>query len=304
MEDSNNSSSFVRKSSSTRQLPKFDAVTGKLGHLGGQIGEWASNRDWQHYGQWMTTAPGEFGQRVLVMNPMHIVHLSSNTKSRLVKIVEFCRGFTEKWFSHLLLLLVLVLYALLGAWIFLMIEGGNEKSLKAPVVDIRDKLKTEVWRLTSTEKVTRKTLFDHMDLRIKELETQLYTNYQHGSTGDSFKTSWTFWSAVVYCFTVFTTIGYGHIAPITKVGRIVTIFYACIGIPLLLMVLADLGKLFTRGIKFVFKIFKKVFYAKRLKKMRQAGRRATLAQQVSVNEKQMFLQTNIKEQPRHPIEGN
>lgn len=108
------------------QLPRLDAVTGKFN----QFGQWASNQNWQNYGQWMTQE-NEFGERVLVMNPMHIVHLSSDTKSKLVKIIEFFRGFTEKWFSHLLLLCVLILYALIGAWIFVMIEGGYEGQAKA-----------------------------------------------------------------------------------------------------------------------------------------------------------------------------
>jgi hypothetical protein len=76
--------------------------------------------------------------------------------------------------------------------------------------------------------------------------------------------------------------GYGHIAPVTRVGRIATIIYACIGIPLLLMVLADLGRLFTRSVKYVLKSIRSVIYAKRLRGIRRAGRRATQAQQVSV----------------------
>ena len=75
-------------------------------------------------------------------------------------------------------------------------------------------------------------------------------------------------------------LGYGHIAPVSRVGRIATIAYACIGIPLLLMVLADLGKLFTRSVKYVLKTIRSIVYAKRLKGVRRAGRRATLAQQV------------------------
>lgn len=39
----------------------------------------------------------------------------------------------------------------------------------------------------------------------------------------------------------------------------VTILYAFIGIPLLLMVLADLGKLFTRGIKWLFLSLRQLF---------------------------------------------
>lgn len=75
--------------------------------------------------------------------------------------------------------------------------------------------------------------------------------------------------------------GYGHIAPVTRLGRAVSMGYAFIGIPLLLMVLADLGKLFTRFIKNIFKYARKIFFAKRLKKVRQAGRRATIVPQVS-----------------------
>lgn len=113
-----------RKLSSHMQ--RLDAVTGKIG----QLGQWASAHPWQGYsGQWMA-ASNEFGQRVLVMNPMHIVHLSSNTKSKLVRIIEFCKSFTEKWFSHLLLLVILILYTCLGAWMFMVIEGGVEHRIK------------------------------------------------------------------------------------------------------------------------------------------------------------------------------
>lgn len=68
----------------------------------------------------------------------------------------------------------------------------------------------------------------------------------------------------------------------TRLGRAVSMGYAFIGIPLLLMVLADLGKLFTRFIKNIAKYSRKIFFAKRLKKVRHAGRRATMVPQVSV----------------------
>ena len=106
------------------QIPKLDAVTDKIG----QFGHWASNQNWQNYGQFVTNS--DFGQKVLVMNPMHMVQFSSKTKSRLVKIVEFCRTASEKWFSHWLLLVVLIMYALIGAWVFVIIEGSAEREIK------------------------------------------------------------------------------------------------------------------------------------------------------------------------------
>ncbi|RWS26464.1 TWiK family of potassium channels protein 18-like protein [Leptotrombidium deliense] len=69
-------------------------------------------------------------QPILIVNPMHIINLSSHTKSKLVRFFEIFKSFTEKWFSHILLLLFLVLYCCLGAWMFLMLEGANETAAK------------------------------------------------------------------------------------------------------------------------------------------------------------------------------
>lgn len=69
--------------------------------------------------------------------------------------------------------------------------------------------------------------------------------------------------------------GYGHVVPKTDLGRVATIIYAFIGIPLLLMVLTDFGKLFTRAIKFVFKYCRKIYYTSHLRKVRSVGRKAT-----------------------------
>ena len=61
--------------------------------------------------------------------------------------------------------------------------------------------------------------------------------------------------------------------------------YAFFGIPLLLMVLADMGRIFTRGIKFLFKYIRRLYYLRSFRKVRRVGRsvgnmgrRATLHQ--------------------------
>ncbi|RWS26465.1 TWiK family of potassium channels protein 18-like protein [Leptotrombidium deliense] len=112
-------------------------------------------------------------------------------------------------------------------------------------------------------------------IRLRDLEKSVHEMIQKGQTTQSDTKTWTFVNALFYCATIFTTIGYGTICPITPWGKVATILYSIIGIPLTLMVLTDFGKLFTRMIKRFFKFCRKIFMAKKLKKVRQVGRRAT-----------------------------
>ncbi|VDM77109.1 unnamed protein product [Strongylus vulgaris] len=61
---------------------------------------------------------------------------------------------------------------------------------------------------------------------------------------------WDFWTALLFAGTVCTTIGYGHIYPITNIGKILTMIFALFGIPLMLLVLQDIGKLLTISMKY------------------------------------------------------
>ena len=47
-----------------------------------------------------------------------------------------------------------------------------------------------------------------------------------------------------------TRAGYGHVVPVTLLGRITMIVYSLFGIPLFLVLLAESGLLVTRIIKF------------------------------------------------------
>lgn len=51
---------------------------------------------------------------------------------------------------------------------------------------------------------------------------------------------------------VFLVSGYGHVAPKTAYGRIVTIAYAILGIPLTLLCLTNIGDLMATGFRFLY----------------------------------------------------
>lgn len=201
--------------------------------------------------------------RVLVVNPMQIVNLSEHTKSSLIKFIEAIKRFSEQWFSHVLLLMFLAVYACFGAYIFISFEAPSEQWEKQLIIDTRFKIVNE-----SYDVAKEKDRDDFVDLfrnKFEDYERLLNRACQSGMTSSSLDNQWTFWGALFYSMTVFTTIGYGHLTPITFAGRVATMIYAIFGIPILLMVLADLGKLLTRIIKYAFKKFR-YLYNKLLKR--------------------------------------
>lgn len=195
--------------------------------------------------------------RVLVVNPMQIVNLSEHTKSRLIKFIEAIKHLSEKWFSHILLLLFLAVYACLGAYIFISFEASTEQWEKQYIIDIRARIVNESW--SEAHNLNEVDYLDLIKARLEDYERTLNRACSSGMTSGSLENQWTFWGALFYSMTVFTTIGYGHLTPITFAGRVATMIYAIFGIPILLMVLADLGKLLTRIIKFAFKQFRNLY---------------------------------------------
>uniref|UniRef100_A0A914C008 Potassium channel domain-containing protein n=1 Tax=Acrobeloides nanus TaxID=290746 RepID=A0A914C008_9BILA len=72
-------------------------------------------------------------------------------------------------------------------------------------------------------------------------------------------TSWTWMGALFYAGQLYTTIGYGLPATKTSWGRFASIVYIMIGIPIFLIMLKQIGKLLSRGLR---KFYKRVNSAK------------------------------------------
>ncbi|GAB6024919.1 hypothetical protein CHUAL_010024, partial [Chamberlinius hualienensis] len=181
------------------------------------------------------------------------------------------------WFSHLLLLSILLGYTTLGAIIFNTVERPHENQEKHDLIEMRRTILTEMWNLSQNATNDIDWLNKSKDILI-EFEGHLNKLYKMGFSTNPDTVLWSFWGAMFYCGTVYSTIGYGHIVPSTEIGRALTMVYATFGIPLLLMVLADFGKLFTRGIKFIWSLAHRFYYTKSCKELRR-----TVPIQVSCN---------------------
>ena len=64
--------------------------------------------------------------------------------------------------------------------------------------------------------------------------------------------SWQFVPAFVYCMSIVSTIGYGNIVCDTATGRLVTIFYAIVGIPCTLLCLSNIGQMAASFVKSIY----------------------------------------------------
>ncbi|XP_072479747.1 potassium channel subfamily K member 18 [Notamacropus eugenii] len=135
-------------------------------------------------------------------------------------------------FPQLFFISIMIIYALLGAALFCVIEGGrNDRSVEFEA--FLNKLWTNYEsNKTGTEK-DRKESF--MIITKKLMHDELKQEWLISSK------EWSFLESLFFCCTVVTTVGYGHIYPKTRLGKIVCMLYALFGIPLMFLVMATLG---------------------------------------------------------------
>ncbi|KAL6445636.1 hypothetical protein ACFW04_000864 [Cataglyphis niger] len=166
-------------------------------------------------------------------------------------------------------LLLIMIYCGLGGFIFRFVEGAFETFYKCGVKRVKRDFLDSLWNYSHN---LREDDWKSMARRkLMEFEEQLHTAHEAGLHNYSGQKSWSFLNAVAYCLTVITTIGYGHISPSTNAGRAITIVYAIFGIPMFLIILADFGKLFTRGIKFLWAFVRRLYYTGSCRKVRRTG---------------------------------
>ncbi|CAG0878659.1 unnamed protein product [Darwinula stevensoni] len=165
----------------------------------------------------------------------------------------------RQWFG---LLLVYILYLLLGGGIFWYMESEHERARIREQEELRLAfIEHFVMDLpwedeNNTDVVEKLNILRRMseETGISVVPPVIFHNSTNGdnssllfSESDSApKYKWTFYNGFFFSFTIVTTIGYGHLSPVTPEGRVFCIFYALIGIPLNGILLAALGEFFAQ----------------------------------------------------------
>ncbi|XP_063368530.1 TWiK family of potassium channels protein 7-like [Cydia amplana] len=148
---------------------------------------------------------------------------------------------------------LVLLYNLLGGFLFLALEGGEESAVAAVATGrggaaaLRARTVERLWALTEDLNILYKDNWTRLAAR--EL-----LEFQRGLAGpppppravsDPFR--WTFSTSFLYALTLITTIGHGDVAPTSAAGRACAVLYAVVGIPLVMLYLATLGAALARA---------------------------------------------------------
>ncbi|XP_067014989.2 potassium channel subfamily K member 18-like [Anabrus simplex] len=169
-------------------------------------------------------------------------------------------------FSSLGVCALVLGYTLLGAFTFMALEGGmKDNNVAVGVVlgeDIRSKTVEKLWSITEDLNILYKDNWTRLAaqevLKFQDTLVRNLRGYRKGSgaapNGGALYYShhhhrWSFSSSFLYSLTLITTIGYGSVAPKTPWGKVITIVYALIGIPLMLVYLSTVGDVLARNFR-------------------------------------------------------
>lgn len=181
---------------------------------------------------------------------------STNDSDPREKMKDCCRKLVAFMFTQVGVGGVIVGYAICGAFAFQAIELKYDNEGIRKVAELRKFTADGLWNSTEQYNMLNTTAW------IEEVNTAL-VKYQMNFTdlvrkGYERRTPqeiWNFSTALMFCLSVFSMIGYGNILPKTSYGKIMTMIYATFGIPLYILYFMNMGKVLAATFKWLYTWF-------------------------------------------------
>ncbi|TKR77323.1 hypothetical protein L596_018320 [Steinernema carpocapsae] len=192
---------------------------------------------------------------------------------------------------HVGLIILSMIYVFGGALIFYQLERPNEIEVRrSSLVDINRQtnlMLDSLWNVMNDNRTTEAQFMEmattHIDnvtrILFEAFDTHYISSVHLRDPNSEMFHTWTMSTALFFTATLLTTIGYGNLVPVTFKGRMFCIFYALIGVPLILITVADIGKFLSENIIRLYS-----FYAITRKKCRQKAEAEQNAKNVPVPE--------------------
>ncbi|KAE9554484.1 hypothetical protein FO519_002295 [Halicephalobus sp. NKZ332] len=152
---------------------------------------------------------------------------------------------------------VLIGYLCFGAWILMLLETRTELMARSRklvrVTNLMRNFTADSWQILNDAQTGVRTVhhnewtekFQEYMLRISETvddRRPIRRELRDPGNADNMHNKWTFPTALLYVLTVLTTCGYGEVSVDTDFGKIFSVIFALIGIPLMFITAADIGK--------------------------------------------------------------
>ncbi|KAK4025397.1 hypothetical protein OUZ56_014470 [Daphnia magna] len=211
------------------------------------------------------------------------------------KMKDCCRKITAFFFTQIGVCGLIVGYTIVGAFMFIALEAEARHPLTQEVITRRRSCVDYLWNITHHLNVLNYDQWrQDVNRTVFEYQTHMVRHIRRGYDGtdeNPLLMRWTIPAALMYCITIYTTIGYGNLTPRTAGGKLATVFYAMVGIPLMLLYMANVGEILATSFKFTYQ------------KVCKCPRRRRRGQLASTNELEVAIPQPAKEK-RKKQKGN
>uniref|UniRef100_A0A914W533 Potassium channel domain-containing protein n=1 Tax=Plectus sambesii TaxID=2011161 RepID=A0A914W533_9BILA len=157
--------------------------------------------------------------------------------------------------KHLALTLLLVCYTLVGGVIFQNIEYSYEREVTSnTAANVMSAIAAYAASQNRSAFASNVNMTEYLtEFYLKTLSVDGFTSSLNRVHDDN--ATWTFESGTFYAMTLLSTIGYGTIACRTTWGKVATVIYVTIGLPVMLIVIRDLGLVIFLALEKTYKRF-------------------------------------------------
>ncbi|CAJ0929399.1 unnamed protein product, partial [Mesorhabditis belari] len=173
---------------------------------------------------------------------------------------------SKTFWRHMIWMVVLFVWSVFGGLIFSAIEGGHDRTLllqeyerKKDLFDKRQSYQEQIFNRFRNIEDDVQNYADRRGLTLDESKMGLVRDaleWYEKKLGIVVEepvmedTKWDVFGGIYYSASLYTTIGYGNYYPRTTAGRIVSMIYAFVGIPLVFTILLDWGFLYFTWIEY------------------------------------------------------
>lgn len=181
---------------------------------------------------------------------------STNESDPREKMKDCCRKIAAFMFTQVGVGGVIVGYAICGAFMFSSIEKEHHNEGIEQVNKLRTEIADSIWNATeqfNTLNTTAWTMKVHESLL--EYQTNFTDIVRKGYEERTPEEIWNFSTALMFCLSIFSMIGYGNTVPKTTYGKVMTMIYATFGIPLYILYFMNMGKVLAATFKWLYTWF-------------------------------------------------